>query len=71
MNLRDFILYTFVGAGIWNIILAIIGYYIYDLRDKIFPYVDNVLYILGALFVIYLVVKAILRKRNTGKNLKH
>ena len=25
MNLRDFMLFTFVGAGIWNIILAIIG----------------------------------------------
>ncbi len=35
MNLRDFIVYTFVGAGIWNIILALIGYYVYELRDKI------------------------------------
>lgn len=70
MDLRSFMLYTFIGAGIWNIILAIVGYYIYDLRDKIFPYLDNVLYILGAVFVIYLVVKAILRKRNKVKNLK-
>jgi membrane protein DedA with SNARE-associated domain len=71
MDLRSFMLYTFIGAGIWNIILAIVGYYIYDLRDKIFPYLDNVLYILGAVFVIFLVVKAILRKKNIGKNLKH
>jgi membrane protein DedA with SNARE-associated domain len=71
MDLRSFMLYTFIGAGIWNIILAIVGYYIYDLRDKIFPYLDNVLYILGAVFVIFLVVKAILRKKNKGKNLKH
>jgi len=70
MDLRSFILYTFIGAGLWNIILAIIGYYIYDLRDKIFPYLDNVLYILGALFVIYLVVKGILRKRNKGNRPK-
>jgi membrane protein DedA with SNARE-associated domain len=70
MDLRSFMLYTFIGAGIWNIILAIIGYYIYDVRDKIFPYLDNVLYILGALFIIYLVVKGIIRKRNKGKNLK-
>lgn len=67
MDLRSFMLYTFIGAGIWNIILAIVGYYIYDLRDKIFPYLDNVLYILGAVFVIYLVVKAILRKRRKEK----
>jgi membrane protein DedA with SNARE-associated domain len=70
MDLRSFMLYTFIGAGIWNIILAIIGYYIYDVRDKIFPYLDNVLYILGALFIIYLVVKGIIRKRNKGNRQK-
>lgn len=63
MNLRTFMLFTFIGAGLWNIILAIIGYYIYDLRDKIFPYLDDVLYILGAAFIVFLVVKGINRKR--------
>ena len=63
MDLRSFMLYTFIGAGIWNIILAIVGYYIYDLRDKIFPYMDDILYFLGAGFIIYLVVKGIIRKR--------
>jgi membrane protein DedA with SNARE-associated domain len=63
MDLRSFMLYTFIGAGIWNIILAIIGYYIYDLRENIFPYLDDILYILGAGFIIYLVVKGITRKR--------
>jgi len=63
MDLRSFMLYTFIGAGIWNIILAIIGYYIYDLRENIFPYLDDILYILGAGFIIYLVIKGIIRKR--------
>jgi membrane protein DedA with SNARE-associated domain len=63
MNLRDFILYTFAGAGIWNIILALIGFYIYDLRDNIFPYLDDILYALGAVFVIYLIIKSIIRRR--------
>ena len=62
MNLRSFMFYTFVGAGMWNIILAIIGYYIYDIRDQIFPYLENILYILGVVFVIYLVIKGIARK---------
>jgi len=65
MNLRDFMLYTFVGAGIWNIILAIIGYYLYEIRDQIFPYIGHILLGLGVLFVIYLFIKARMnRKRN-------
>jgi membrane protein DedA with SNARE-associated domain len=64
MNMRDFIIYTTAGAGIWNIILAVIGYYLYEIRDKIFPYLDDILYALGACFVIYLIVKGIKRKKD-------
>jgi membrane protein DedA with SNARE-associated domain len=63
MNLRDFIIYTTVGAGIWNIILAVIGYYIYDVKDKIFPYVDEILIAVGVVFVAYLVINGIIQKR--------
>jgi membrane protein DedA with SNARE-associated domain len=66
MKLRDFILYTFIGAGIWNIILAIIGYYIYDIREKIFPYLTDILILLGVAFVTYLIVKGIVQKRKAG-----
>lgn len=65
MNLRDFMLYTFVGAGIWNIILAVIGYYLYEIRDQIFPYIEYILYLLGLIFTIYLVIK--IRKSNKSK----
>ena len=58
MNLRDFILYTFVGAGIWNIILAVIGFYLYEIRDQIFPYIGHILLVFGAAFTVYLVIKA-------------
>ena len=64
MNLRDFMLFTFVGAGIWNIILAIIGYYLYEIREQIFPYIGHILLGLGAVFVIYLIIKA---RRNGEK----
>jgi len=67
MRLRDFMLYTFAGAGIWNIILAVIGFYLYEIRDKIFPYMDDVLYVLGAGFIIYLIVKGIIRKSRKKK----
>jgi membrane protein DedA with SNARE-associated domain len=65
MNLRDFVLYTFVGAGIWNIILAIIGYYLYEIREKIFPYIGHILLGLGVVFVIYLILKN--RKSRKGR----
>ncbi len=59
MNMRDFIIYTLAGAGIWNIILAVIGYFIYDIREQIFPYIEYILYFLGAAFIIYLIYKAV------------
>lgn len=65
MNLRDFMLFTFVGAGIWNIILAVIGYYLYEIRDQIFPYLEYILYFLGLVFVIYLIYT--IRKNNRKK----
>jgi len=68
MNMRDFLIYTTAGAGIWNIVLAVIGYYLYGVKDKIFPYVDDVLYVLGAGFVIYLIVKGIRQKRKGNKS---
>jgi membrane protein DedA with SNARE-associated domain len=67
MNMRDFIIYTTAGAGIWNIILAVIGYYLYGVKDKIFPYVDDILYVLGVAFIVYLVVKGIRQKRKANK----
>ncbi|MCX6253623.1 MAG: DedA family protein [Bacteroidia bacterium] len=66
MNLRDFMLFTFVGAGMWNIILAIIGYYLYEIREQIFPYVGHILMALGVGFVVYLIIKA--NKNRKAKN---
>jgi membrane protein DedA with SNARE-associated domain len=65
MNLRDFMLFTFIGAGIWNIILAIIGYYLYAVREQIFPYIGHILVVLGAGFVVYLIIKARKNKKNS------
>jgi len=54
MNIRDFIFYTIVGAGIWNIILAVVGFYLYELREQIFPYIGYICLAVGLVFVIYL-----------------
>ena len=59
MNVGAFLLFTFLGAGLWNIILALIGYYAYDMRDHILPSLDWVMYAVGAVFVIWLVYKGL------------
>ncbi len=69
MNFRDFILYTAAGAGIWNIILAVIGFYLYEIREQIFPYLGHILIALGALFVIWLIIKS-RRQRLRSKVMK-
>jgi membrane protein DedA with SNARE-associated domain len=64
MDLKNFITYTVIGAGIWNIILAVIGYYLYAIREQIFPYVGYILLALGAGFVVYLVLRERKKKKN-------
>ena len=64
MNLRDFMMFTFIGAGIWNIILAIVGYYLYSVRDQIFPYIGHILLGVGIIFVVYLIIKS---RKNSKK----
>jgi len=65
MSLRDFMTFTFIGAGIWNIILAIIGYYLYAVREQIFPYIGHILLGVGVIFVIYLIIKG---RKNSKKS---
>jgi len=70
MNLRDFALYTAVGAGIWNIILAIVGYYAYSLKDQILHYIAYLLLVLGIGFITYLIImnrKKIKREKQEEK----
>lgn len=64
MSLRDFMMFTFLGAGIWNIILGIIGYYLYAIREQIFPYIGHILLGIGLIFVIYLIIKG---RKNSKK----
>lgn len=67
MNIRNFILYTLAGAGIWNIILALVGYFAYELKDSILPYLDDILIVLGALFILYLIIKAFRNRKKVKK----
>ncbi|MBR4238340.1 MAG: DedA family protein [Prevotella sp.] len=72
MNYWMFLLYTTIGAGIWNCILAALGWYLYSvvpedqLNDKILEYGEYIKFaIIGlvALAIIYFVAKYYLKKR--------
>lgn len=66
MTFWKFLLYTTIGAGIWNCILAALGWYLHavvpedQLTDKIMEYGDVITYtIIGLVFVagLYFLVK--------------
>ncbi|NMC41572.1 MAG: DedA family protein [Bacteroidales bacterium] len=67
MNIKDFIIYTSLGAGIWNIILAVTGYYLYEVREKIYPWIGEILIFMGVVFVIYLIIKARAGRKKKSK----
>ena len=66
MPIKDFILYTVLGAGIWNTILGSLGFFLYSqqqLLNKYFKEISYGLLVIGVIFVIYLIIQAI-RKKN-------
>jgi len=65
MNLLSFTFYTVLGAGIWNIILALLGYVAHgqsDLIDKYNRELSTGIIILLGLVILFYGVKY-LRKR--------
>ncbi len=60
MKMKDFLLYTFIGSGIWNIILAVLGYSLYSQKELLHRYYTELSYgflILGVGFAGYLAYK--------------
>jgi membrane protein DedA with SNARE-associated domain len=68
MRIRDFTVYTLAGASIWNIILAVIGYFMYSMKDTIFPFLKEIMIFIGVLFVVFLVYKGLKARKNSGTN---
>lgn len=66
MNIVTFLTFTALGAGIWNTILAVLGYIAAGQSDLIDKYSHELSYILiglGVLFVAYLIFKAVRKKK--------
>ena len=66
MNLGKFVFFTTLGAGIWNICLAAMGYLAYNQKGAIEKYSHEFsigLMILGVIFVCYLVYNALKKSK--------
>ncbi len=71
MHYGKFLLYTTLGAGVWNIILAVLGWYLHtivpeeQLHDKILEYGDYIKYTIIAIVVLvaaYYGIRYIIKK---------
>ena len=65
MNMGSFLLYTFIGAGIWNAILAFLGYILHGQQDLINKYSHELSYVFLALlvlFIVYMVIKQVVKR---------
>ncbi|MDD4993556.1 MAG: DedA family protein [Paludibacter sp.] len=66
MNYLSFLLYTFLGAGLWNIILAGLGYLAHGQQDLINKYSHQLSYVfllIGAVLLVWLVLKSVRKKK--------
>ena len=66
MHFGWFLFYTFLGAGVWNVVLALLGYIAHGQMDLIHTYSHElsiaIMVLLGVL-VVYLGVKAIIKRQ--------
>jgi len=61
MNYLNFILYTALGAGLWNCCLALLGYLAHGQQDMINKYSHELSYIfvgVGVVLIVWLVIKS-------------
>ena len=61
MNFKDFLFYTFLGSGIWVIILAIIGYIFGANQEIILKYYNSFKEIVWGLLLLLLIIFVVLK----------
>ena len=75
MNYWKFLLYTTIGAGVWNCILAALGWYLHtivpeeQLHDKILEYGEYIKWIIIVLVIIaiaYFAIRRFIKKKRPG-----
>lgn len=68
MNLLRFSIYTIIGAGIWNTILSVAGYYLRDNWGEIMKYSHIIDYVVVALLLIIVIYYGYKLHKNRKKS---
>jgi len=66
MDFKPFLLFTFIGASLWNIVLFVLGYFMYsqkELMEKYYGELSMAMVGLGVLFALYLLWNGLRRKK--------
>jgi len=66
MNYLSFLLYTALGAGLWNCVLALLGYLAHGQQDMINKYSHELSYVfivIGLVLAGWLIIKTIRKKK--------
>lgn len=70
IRIPNFLLYTFLGAGIWNAVLALLGYLAHGQQDLIEKYSHELSVVMLALLglgIVYFIVKHFVKKKKNEK----
>ena len=70
MNYLNFILYTALGAGLWNCCLALLGYLAHGQQNMINKYSHELSYVfvgIGVILIVWLVIKSKRKRPQTPK----
>lgn len=74
MNLLKFSFYTFLGSGVWNTVLALLGYFLHGQAELIKKYTFEISYmivIVLILCIIFLIIRSLIRKNKKNKTMRH
>ena len=70
MNLTKFIIYTLIGAGLWNTFLALVGKYLREHRDLVMKY-SKIVDVIVLAILLWIIVRFIYRQLNKRNKKKH
>lgn len=69
MNFKPFLIFTTLGAGLWNIILILLGYFLYTQKELLKKYYTDIsifFLVCGAVFFGYMLYKGLKKEKKVS-----